>query len=456
MPVELLAPILDGIRHTHFFEGRILSGRDLREEQEAQRSHRWNLGRAIGTGIVEGLEVSVASAAVADPVVKVTCGLALDRKGQMLHLPHDVEVALTPTQQPVPDDAGVFRNCVEVLNTLVPSGVGLYLLIMSPASGYLEEAPKSGIGDGGKIAGCGKRYEVEGVVFRLEMLAPSALGGVPQAVRDEVQALIGHTDLERNHLLRNRAAHLCLGTDALTEELEAPLATVSGVSEHAAYGALDDLRGLQVLGDCDVPLAIFHWTTEGIKFLDLWSVRRRPHAASPSDRWPAQVASRRLAEGEAAFLQFQSQLDDLRAAHPDPDSIVAASYFRYLPAAGVYTAGQGGSPIQLAHVFLGDRPTRGPELVDAARLRSLFEISFEQRAIDLELEPEAAPGEDPRPREMVWLYEPWQHRRAIESQPAAERLVVFASPHLPYLANARFDVARWEYSNYARLGNAGW
>jgi hypothetical protein len=168
------------------------------------------------------------------------------------------------------------------------------------------------------------------------------------------------------------------------------------------------------------------------------------------------VATRRRAEGEAAFLQFQAQLDDLRAEHPDPASSVASSYFRYLPAAGLYTVPQVASPASDAGAFLQDRPTRGPELLDAARLRSLFEISFEQRAQDLALEPEPAPGEDPKPKEMLWLYQAWQHQRALESQPTADRLVVFAGPHLPYLANAHFDVARCEYGNYARLVNGGW
>ena len=47
-PKALLEPILEhGIRNTNFFEGRLLSGRDLQDQQVANRRHHRHLGRAI-------------------------------------------------------------------------------------------------------------------------------------------------------------------------------------------------------------------------------------------------------------------------------------------------------------------------------------------------------------------------------------------------------------------------
>ena len=52
MATELLTPVLTGIRNINYFEGRLLTARDLREQEEANRERRWSLGKAIGAGIV--------------------------------------------------------------------------------------------------------------------------------------------------------------------------------------------------------------------------------------------------------------------------------------------------------------------------------------------------------------------------------------------------------------------
>ena len=66
---SLLEPIVEnGIKNTNFFEGRLLTGRDLREQETADREHRRQLGRAIGAGIVEGLEVEIDKDADIDTI----------------------------------------------------------------------------------------------------------------------------------------------------------------------------------------------------------------------------------------------------------------------------------------------------------------------------------------------------------------------------------------------------
>ncbi len=57
--ISLQQPILDGgIRSINFFNGRLLSARDLTREQSANREADRRLGQAIGEGIAYGLEVS--------------------------------------------------------------------------------------------------------------------------------------------------------------------------------------------------------------------------------------------------------------------------------------------------------------------------------------------------------------------------------------------------------------
>lgn len=88
MTLELLEPMLrGGIRNTHFFNGRLLTAEDLRAEQQANRQQHRQLGLAIGAGVVEGFDVGLApSGNAAKPVLHISSGLALTRKGAALAL----------------------------------------------------------------------------------------------------------------------------------------------------------------------------------------------------------------------------------------------------------------------------------------------------------------------------------------------------------------------------------
>src|SRR2546421_3082779 len=96
--IELLEPLLQGgIRNTNFFNGRLLSAEDLRTEQTAARRQRAQVGRAVGAGVVAGLEVSRGDASAAASV-NVAAGLALNETGQALELPTAMQVALVREQ----------------------------------------------------------------------------------------------------------------------------------------------------------------------------------------------------------------------------------------------------------------------------------------------------------------------------------------------------------------------
>ncbi|MCK7496558.1 MAG: hypothetical protein MZW92_40825 [Comamonadaceae bacterium] len=104
----------------------------------------------------------------------------------------------------------------------MPNGVGVYVLVMSPAAGYKDRAPMSGLGDAGVVKGCGSRYVSEGVRFRL--VEPPIVDAAerPDAAADALlrELLTGpepptRDDPQRLSLLRNLVAHRLLASEDL-------------------------------------------------------------------------------------------------------------------------------------------------------------------------------------------------------------------------------------------------
>src|SRR6185436_20447164 len=93
------------IRNATFFNGRVLTASDMQDEQTANRKQHRQLGRAIGAGVVSGMEVRLLSAGgpATTPVVAVTGGLAINREGQAIELPaSEVSVAVSRSTAPPP------------------------------------------------------------------------------------------------------------------------------------------------------------------------------------------------------------------------------------------------------------------------------------------------------------------------------------------------------------------
>src|SRR5437870_2957541 len=112
--LDLQQPLLDGgIRSVNFFNGRLLTGKDLLRVDEARRLADWRLGEAIGEGIAFGLDVlenSVAAQKLDTPsaVLKVSAGLAINRNGQVLRLTTDTDVRLVRPAQGGTGEAKIF------------------------------------------------------------------------------------------------------------------------------------------------------------------------------------------------------------------------------------------------------------------------------------------------------------------------------------------------------------
>lgn len=436
--------ILDqGISNPNFFNGRILTAQDLTDEQAANRRQRWQLGRALGDGIVTGLEVElVAGADGSDgqpPVLHVNPGLAVNRVGQPIALPIGINLALTRQPPPLPADAGLFSNCLPPSGSSAPLDRSVYLLVASPDSGYREQAPLRGFKDG-KVAGCGERYAVEGIRFRTEELKINTLDKLSAATRAGLAELMAKNDTASLSKLRNGLAHVCFGTEELNGLRRDPFRWKG--SPPPPYGATDALRAGGQLTDCDVPLALLYWTLNGVRFLDMWAVRRRLTQRATLSRWPTMPGDRRLSEGEAMVEQFLDQIEGIRNdPRENPGAIQAVNRFTYLPPAGMVALYDNGFPAGFHPDLFFEGIVHHPRAyIEGARLETLMLTALNYPPVDL--------GSGV----MVWVYrvrENSDSKAAAAGQPAAQPYLVFSSGHMPYMGDPHYDVSRWDFSNWA-------
>lgn len=407
----------DGIHSTNFFNGRLLSGEDLTREQQANRAARLRLGQAVGSGIACGLEAAVPSGVDTrlHPSVQVEAGMALNARGETLVLNKPTLLSLVR----LPDAAAAgtaepFMDCVPPQTGVFVADAGLYLLVISPASGRAGRAPVSGLGN--IAAGCNTRYTVEGVQFRLVQVPATA---------QELSAA-------NAPLLRNQIAYRCFGYDAVRAFVADPFKPPP-----AEYGLIGDLPASR-LGDCDVPLALLHWTTAGgIGFVDLWSVRRRLTPRPAAGAWARGVGERRVREGEAMFLQFQEHARALAAGPDDPRAVVARQHFQSLPPVGLLPLSDSARKGFDYQTFFQGVTYRPPVHLEGARVETLVRDSFSYAPVDL------GSGE------MFWLYWVRENAQAVlGSGDPVQPCLIFASGQMPFAADPRFDIARWNYSNF--------
>ncbi|MBP8250715.1 MAG: carboxypeptidase regulatory-like domain-containing protein [Herpetosiphon sp.] len=361
---HLTEALLDGsIRSINFFNGRLLSGDDLKAEQQANHEHLHQIGRVIGAGVSFGLAVKPASdSSATTPRLSIGAGLAVNRAGQVLELRSDVNLALTAYSPDQPlDDAG-FKPC---RNSAIPlggylSGAGYYMLVLSPATIGQGRAPTSGLGNNAAV--CNTRYVVEGVQFRLV------------AVR--LQQDLGINSVQNPDQLRNRIAYAAFGL------LDQPLFNENPFLPNAPSNPWAKLVQAQLLTECDVPLALLRLTTAGIEFVDMWTVRRRVTAPSASLAWEPLLADQNLSHADAMILQFQDQLDALiRDQSTNAKPITIQEYFAYLPPTGFV-------PASLKwQTFLGDHAPAEIKSVDAGWLKAIFLLSRAMSPIDVQATP---------------------------------------------------------------------
>lgn len=416
MATDLFTPVLnEHTRSVRFFNGRLLSGEAMTDEQSGLRVARQLLAQAVGDGIARGFEVQVAvgSSTVQAPVLTVGAGVAINRRGEILLLENDTEVRLIRPVNPSQAPDKIFQTCVPPEQGVYIADAGVYLLTVCSIGAANGLAPVTGLG--GIQASCNAKYIVDAVQFRLlELPVDEALLPDPR--------------------LRNLVAYQCFGVDGLDDFATDPF----GPAPPPAT-LLDKIRGTR-LTDCDVPLAVMYWTaTGGIQFVDLWSVRRRvtKTAIFPS----LALNDARLAAAEAMMLQFQRQIDELNRAGALNVATNATSYFRYLPAAGLLPLPSGVSGGVNYESFFSSTTWRGPAFVPDEKLEGLFTAALASPPIEIES------------RELIWLYLGVANTRGANAiaPPRVQGFVAFVNGYVEYAANARFNLARWNYANYSRI-----
>jgi hypothetical protein len=448
MSRKLSEPIIDnpsgsGNFFSNFFNGRVLTADALNTDQLAHRQQRRLLGHAVGDGVVEGLEVKIikAGGVGVQAVVSITKGLALNRAGQVLQLHSDEQVALVRKFDAPPPVAGAFADCVQVGTTFDTLENGAYLLVIGPASGYRERVPMRGLSDTAGVNECGSRYRVEGVQFRLARFDPALMPGLSSATRAQIATLSGSNTTPALSKLRNLLAHACFGTEELAAVAADPLKQTLGQSAYFSYGAVDFLRGRGELNDCEVPLALLFWRGATLRFVDVWAARRRVARRAESAVWPPLYDERRASLGEAMIRQFQDHADAVRISEATPEIFAATGLFRYLPPVGFLPLKQGATKGFSANAFFIGLKTRVPEYFDGARLGPLLREAAAYNPIDLT---------DGR---MLWVYRVAENETLPgKPPPAGSPYLVFTAPHVPYQATPRFDVSRYDLSNYAKCG----
>lgn len=417
--LQLEQPLKEGgIRSVNFFNGRLLTGRDLSREQTARREADWRLGLAQGDGVAFGLEVSPDTllSQTDAPVLRITGGLAINRKGQVLRLTADTSVALTRRFDAASSDC-IFADCAPISAGRYIGGAGVYVLTVAPAESGEGSAPTNGL-DPGNVR-CNTDATVEGLRFRLH------------TVRREEYINLGLGE----PWFRNALAYRCFGGDIRADWLAGILA-----APPRGDGLLDGLRAT-TLTDWDVPLALIHVTGAAhVEFIDGWAVRRPLSRASES-AWESLVDDRRPAVGRAMFMQFQRQVTEGAPPSGNLGAMTARTHFRWLPAAGVIPVPEEDDATNGAATrFFGGMAYRGPAFINAARVEGLLRESL------------AYPPIDTQGEEMVWLYRVRENRMAIDfagTGPRPGGWLVFASGHLPYRGDAQYDLGYFNYANFA-------
>jgi len=409
---KLDTPILDGgIRTTNFFNGRIVAREDMQREQDAERAVHERLGRAIGAGIVSGFEVvatAIGGSSIADPVVTVRKGLAVNRLGQTVALDRDVDVSLLqPSSASQPPMSGGFNACAPPESTVYVVGSGVYLLAAAPAQAKQGLALVSGLGNQG--APCNAKEIVDGVQLRLV----------------SVKALTAAELADDAHLRNVVAYKFFLAAGAGADAARDPL----GIAPAAAAALTDP-----PLTDCDVPLALLQWTTlGGVRWVDLWSVRRNLGDLGP-----------RASVGLAMRLQFQAHLADLIGSQSS--NLRATDSFVFLPPLGIIPLqGTSVSGLDIGRFFTGLTRRTTPAFVEGAKVPALV--------ADAGLHPPI----DTRSKEMLWTYFVRENQRAVDvtlTPPLPQPYLLFTNGQVPYRGDARFDLSYWSYASYAIGGSS--
>ncbi|HQU81631.1 MAG TPA: hypothetical protein PKY59_00805 [Pyrinomonadaceae bacterium] len=360
MSIKLQEPIANGsLKSTYFFNGRLVTGTDLTREQEVRREAVRRIGQAAGSGIAFGLEVEKDFTAGNDPIVNVYKGLAVNGCGQALYLAQDENVNLLERFGSQTVSSNIFGDCQPLATGTYTAGYGLYLLVLSPAQKSEGSAPTSGLNNA--FSTCNTDVIWETAQFRLLAIDPFLSG----------------EDLSNQLKLRNYLTYRCFGVEKTQNLFANPLK-----SPIKKYGLIDEMR-VSALADSDVPLAIINWTASGIRFVEMWAVRRRLTEKNDAENWKQLLSDRRKAETEAAIQQFSDQIAQMERDNLNLSQIVADDYFVKLPPVGIIPSNRGSQNGFDPNVFFGNRYYGNEFQINGNRLRDLLNLAVNHEPVEL-------------------------------------------------------------------------
>ncbi len=453
----LNAPVVEnGLERIPFFNGRVLTAEDLKTEQEANATERHRLGRALGSGVLEGLFVRLGDT---PNTVTVEAGQALAPSGRVLELPREVTLSVVSELDSSlsAGTEGTFEAC-STQDTVVTSGAGVYLLVAEPAAEPRGRVPRTGLQGDGAAGECGAKFRKMGARLCLVHVDTEAGDLVPRSLRQPIRTKRGtiegtlvegeEPDPADVSKLRNLLAHVCLGTpEALAEpaSLYDTLRDVAQGRDPGSSGALERLRRSDHLSHDAVPLGLLYWAGERIRFIDNWSVRRRVHRMDSQRTVPFTHWHR--ARGEAAFFQFQDQLAGLveQEASEGFVDIRMTDCFRFLPSVCMIPrVNSNGVPGIVPEFFLGQYPARNHVDAEGRRLPQVMEQSLLTPPVDLVQRTALRTyhiRENEAQREV-----PDTVRPPVSGSPTPYLLLVDGS--LPFIGDSRFDLAHWGYAQF--------
>ena len=441
MNIALDLPIFSetSTRAANFFNGRLLTAEDLSREQQANTDGHKQLGRALGDGIVRGLDVREATSSTpTQPVLSISAGLALNRRGRAIELMNDVQLPLRkPSTTPTTSSETGFDECTPTHEGVyILESEGVYLLTVKPTEAREGRALVSGLNN--NTSSCNSKSRVAAVKFRLISLKENLSTELSDLTANVKADNSTANRTRQTHKLRNRVAHRCFGTGdpLLNSFVSDPFGATANT-----YGLIDDLR-LNTLTDCEVPLAVLYWTRAGVQFVDMWAVRRRVTAPTLLSAFTPLLSDRHASAMEAMVLQFQTQVMQIVADEIAPYQIVALDRFDFLPPVGILPITAPGNVRGLDdRIFTRGLTVRQEPsaFIEGAQFRALLHEALTFPPIDL------------HSGEMVWLYqvrENAQRRNQALPHPP-QSYVVIVNGQIPYWGQARYDLNRWTYTRFA-------
>lgn len=295
-----MIPAPTPLTRLNYFDGKFLRADDLRLEQEGMRALVHHSNQAGGWGIVYGFSCTRYG-----DVLSIDPGLAIDRQGRVLHLPHATSVKVSELidlargrstdDGSAADGEGSFEECElasEDPGVEPQAGVGdLWIITLSHAEAYCgNEDVYGNLCDEACTTTTDRPRILEGVVARAEPWGRKT-------------PLIDYPGLGAGH----QRSLLATAYFADEDTRRAHLISATGLQ------SIRWCLGAEPQGDgppTGVPIALVQFKNGAVTFHDAWIARRERMEAPPRHDWTRSMRFRPWRDYLAQILQFQCQLRD--------------------------------------------------------------------------------------------------------------------------------------------------